>query len=161
SYYGDTATATTPASLGPGTGCPNSATVAQLGLLETVQAHGLHSVITIYDAAGRPVSVSKSAGTIVSCYDAEGRLVAAKNTSTDTNRNLGTYDANGNLLTTSHTAASGDDIAGTITNTYDEAGRLIKTVDANGGQENLSYDEDGNLTQRVADTTTFTTGTHP
>ena len=55
----------------------------------------------------------------------------------------------------------GDDTAGTVSNSYDEAGRLTKTVDANGAQENLTYDEDGDITQRVADTTTFTSGSHP
>ncbi len=162
-YYPDSGSgdnANTPSSIA--TGCPSASTgVYQSGLLESEQPHGVHATTTIYDDAGRPVSVTKAVGTIVNCYDAEGRLIATQNTTTDTNPTISTYDANGEVLTTSHTAASGDDVAGTITNTYDEAGRLTKTVDANGAQENLTYDEDGNLTQRVADTTTFTSGSHP
>jgi RHS repeat-associated protein len=53
------------------------------------------------------------------------------------------------------------DIAGTISNTYDDAGRITQTIDANGAQENLSYDADGNLISREADTSTFSSGTHP
>ena len=160
SYYGDTETHATPSPLA-GTSCPSAVTVPQLGLLKSEQQHGLHATTSVYDAAGRPVSVTKAAGETDSCYDDQGRLIASKNTTTDTNPTIDTYDANGNLLTASHTAASGDDLAGTITNTYDEAGRLTKVTDANGAQENLTYDEDGNVTQRVSDTTTFSSGSHP
>jgi YD repeat-containing protein len=73
-FYADTATATTPAPVD--SSCPASAAnVPQLGLLNAVTQHGLRSVTTIYDAAGRPVSTSKAAGTTIACYDPEGRLV--------------------------------------------------------------------------------------
>lgn len=53
--------------------------------------------------------------------------------------------------------------AGTITSSYDEAGRLAATVDSFGAETSFGYDADGNLTSRtaatgsLATTTTYTT----
>jgi len=155
-YYGDTDEETTPTPL---TGnCLASALVSQLGLLETVSPHGLHSTTTLYDAAGRPVKVTKAVGSTISCYDGEGRLLATEAPG-DSEPNLFTYDPNGSLLTASH-SGTGDDTAGTITNTYDEAGRLTDTVDANGAEASYTYDADGNLISRTAAKGALGSSTH-
>jgi YD repeat-containing protein len=146
SYYGDTETAATPAPL---TGnCLAAATPPQLGQLETVSQHGLAPITTIYDGAGRPVSIHKGAGTTVSCYDGEGRLLATKAPG-DSQPTLFTYDPLGRQLTASH-AGTSDDAQGTVSNSYDEAGRLVSTTDANGATATFSYDADGNRLSRSA-----------
>ena len=50
-----------------------------------------------------------------------------------------TYDANGNLLTTT------DALGNTVTNHYDAHGQLTSMTDANGGTATYSYDAYGNL----------------
>ncbi len=155
-YYGDTDTATTPASLA--TGCLASATVSQLGLLKSITQHGLHAVTTVYDIAGRPVSSANATGSTVSCYSAEGRQLAAK-TPGDSQPTTFSYDPNGSLLTAAHSGTS-DDTRGTVTNSYDEAGRLVDTIDASGAEAAYTYDASGNLTNRIIAKGSLGTSTH-
>ncbi|MGQ0804673.1 MAG: phage head spike fiber domain-containing protein, partial [Actinomycetota bacterium] len=147
-YYGDTATAATPDTSGLLTGCPGPSTPSQLGLLQRVTQHGLSPVTTIYDAAGRPVSVTNAKGTALSCYIG-GRLRAAK-AATDANPTTYTYDPAGNLVSSAHGGA-GDSTAGTLRSTYDESGRITYSTDANGAEAAFTYDAGGNtLTRRAA-----------
>ncbi len=120
----------------------------QLGLLQTETQHGLHAVTTIYDSAGRPVDVGNGKGHTIRCYDLEGRLIASLAPG-DTNPSLFSYDPNGNELTSSH-AGTADDTEGTVSTSYDEAGRITATTDANGAAAAFSYDADGNRLSRTA-----------
>jgi YD repeat-containing protein len=104
----------------------------------------------VYDQAGRPVSVTKAAGTTCNTYDVEGRLVADKARG-DSTASSYTYDPNGQLLTATNTTGS---------NSYhlNEAGQVIDRVDSYGAeQENILDADDNTLTRRVA-TTSLATG---
>jgi YD repeat-containing protein len=87
-------------------------------------------------------------GSSYACYDAEGDLLAtlAPGDSQPTTR---TYDPAGRLLASAH-AGSTDDTLGTVANTYDEAGRITSTTDANGATAIFRYDADGNRLTRTA-----------
>jgi RHS repeat-associated protein len=155
SYYGLTEQAMTPGTVS-GTSCPGTATVSQLGLPKTVSQHGLHDVTTVYDAAGRPVSVTNGKGASVSCYDAEGRLIATL-AAGDSQPTVYSYDPSGAQLAATHAGPS-DDTSGTVTSSYNEAGELLTAIDANGAQATYSYDADGNRVARSVSTSALTFG---
>ena len=115
-----------------------STSATQLGLLQSITTHGLTAVTSYYDSAGRPVRTVNGKGSSYACYDAEGDLLAtlAPGDSQPTTR---TYDPAGRLLASAH-AGSTDDTLGTVANTYDEAGRITSTTDANGATAIFRYD---------------------
>lgn len=141
-YYGDTTTASSPAA------CAIHGTYPQLGLLQSVTQHGLHSATTVYDSAGRPASVTNATGTAVSCYDNEGGLVSSQS-ALQSQPTIYRYDPAGDVISASH-AGTSDDTQGTLTSRYDEAGRLTAAIDASGAEATYSYDADGNLLTRSA-----------
>ena len=144
-YYTDYpatgSTATPPSDCGGGTA------VDQYGQLEqtTIPNGGLHSVVNIYNSAGQPVATTDGKGTSCLSYDSENRLTSQTPNGDQNNPTTYTYDPNGTQLTTSNAS-------GTVTDRYDEANRLIDTVDASGAEASYTYDPDGNQLQRTAAT---------
>jgi RHS repeat-associated protein len=155
SYYAPTDTAAPPAACGGGSA------VNQAGLLHTKAIHGLHDQTFVYDSAGNQIAFANATGTSCSHYDAENRLTSTT-AAGDVNATTYGYDPAGNQRSASHTVGS-DDTAGTISTSYDEAGRIVDQTDANGAQAQFTYDADGNLTRRVvakgalASSTNYTT----
>jgi RHS repeat-associated protein len=148
-YYGDGATAA------PSTACGGTA-VNQYGQLEQTAppSSGLHSVVTVYNAAGSPVAVTNGKGTSCLSYDTEQRLTKQTAAGDQTTAITYTYDPNGTALTTTNPS-------GTVTTHYDEAGRLLDTVDGSGAEAHFSYDPDGNTLSRIANTHSLTGTTCP
>ena len=138
SYYAATDTRTTPVL------CGTPAAADQSALLKTVSQHGLAGVTTIYDAVGRAVSTTNGRGTTATCYDAENRITKEQAPG-DTQPTIYTYTPSGLPLTA-------QDANGTITNTYDEAGRVTDRRDSQGAETGYVYDTEGNIVTRTADT---------
>jgi RHS repeat-associated protein len=135
-YYGLSETATIPSTCGGGT------SVSQAGLLKSYTPHGITATSYVYDSAGRPIAVTKSAGSTCNTYNAEGRLTSDQAPG-ESSASTYTYDPLGNQLTATNST-------GTVTTSYDEANRVSDTVDASGAESQATYDANGNLTQRVA-----------
>jgi YD repeat-containing protein len=138
SYYAASGTAAPP------TACGGGSAVNQAGQLKELTPHGITTTTTVYDAAGRPVAVTKAAGTTCHNYDNEGRVTSEKAPG-DSQTTTYTYDPVGVLRTAT-------DASGTITSEYDEAGRLKRSVDSFGAEATYAYDSEDNLTQRIAAT---------
>jgi RHS repeat-associated protein len=141
-YYGDGSTAAPPSACGGGTA------VNQYGQLQqtTLPNGGLHSIVTVYNSAGLPVAVTNGTGTSCLSYDTggEGRLLSQTPFGSSTGGTSYTYDPNGTTLTTTNPN-------GTLTDSYDEANRLIDTVDSSGAEAAYTYDPDSNtLSQEIA-----------
>ena len=140
-YYGDGATASPPAACGGGSA------VNQYGQLEqtSIPNGGLHSVVTVYNTAGKPVAITNGKGTSCLTYDSGGeqRLLSQTSFGSSSFVNSYTYDPNGTVLTSTNQN-------GTVTDSYDEANRLIDTVDVFGAEASYSYDADGNQLQQKA-----------
>jgi RHS repeat-associated protein len=141
SYYAAGHTEATPPS------CSINGTYNQLELPASTTPHGLATTQIVYNAAGEPASVTRHAGQTINCYDSENRL-ASTQAAGDSNSTTYSYDAVGELLQSAHSGTS-DDTAGTVTTSYDEAGRLKASTDANGGFVSLLYNADGDLTSRT------------
>ncbi len=136
-------------SAAPPAGCASAPAVNQAGLLKTErqEAGGVTPVTTVYDAAGRPVAVTNGRGTTCSTYDIEGKLVSER--VPDESPITGcadpqasacyTYDPVGSLRTAKNAN-------GTVTLEYDEAGRVVHSIDATGAEAKLGYDLDSNRT---------------
>lgn len=135
SYY-DTGEAQAP----PGT-CGGSA-VNQLGLLRTVLTHGLAGVTSVYDSGGRKVAETLDVGTKCFHYDGEGRLTSEQAPG-DAQATTFNYDPLGQARTVA-------DASGTITSQYDEAGRVLRSIDSYGAESTFVYDADGNLVSRTS-----------
>lgn len=135
-YYGLTETASKPAACGGG------AAVGQAGLPKSVTPHGVTATTTVYDSAGRPVAVTKAAGSTCRSYDAEGRLISEQAPG-EAQATTYSYDPAGARRTAS-------DASGTVTLEYDEAGRTIRSVDSYGAEATLAYDSEGNVLERIA-----------
>lgn len=89
--------------------------------------------MTTTTAEGVVSSVTKNAyGQTIEIIDGAGRSVRYS------------YDKNGNLKTVT-------DAAGTVTNSYDKADRLIETLDGRGTRTTYSYDAAGRVLTRVED----------
>lgn len=89
--------------------------------------------MTTTTAEGVVSSVTKNAyGQTIEIIDGAGRSVSYS------------YDKNGNLKTIT-------DAAGTVTNSYDKADRLIETLDGRGTRTTYSYDATGRVLTRVED----------
>jgi RHS repeat-associated protein len=141
SYYLPTDTAATPSN------CSIHGTYNQRELPKTTAQHGLHTVTTVYTAAGLPASTTNAAGTTTLCYDTENRL-SSLTIPGDAQATTYSYDAAGRLRTAAHSGSS-DDTSGTVSVSYDDAGRVVDTVDANGGETTTSYNADGSPISRT------------
>jgi RHS repeat-associated protein len=148
-YYAATDTAAPP------TACPSGSAVNQAGQLESIARPGYATQSSVYDAAGRKIAFTRGKGTTCSTYDAEGRLVSERTPGDPTAPGCAdaqatacyTYDPAGNQRTA--TRASG-----TVTLTYDEAGRVTHSVETNAsgttvGEAALVYDADNNVTDKT------------
>jgi RHS repeat-associated protein len=151
-YYAPTDTAAPPA------GCGGGSAVNQAGLLSSKAVHGLTAQTFIYDSAGRVVAHTAAAGTFCSSYDSEGRLTSQLAPG-DSQPTTFSYDPAGNTRAASH-SGSADSTVGTIASSYDEAGRINDTTDANGAELRCSYDADGNLIGRLSATGSLATSTN-
>jgi RHS repeat-associated protein len=149
-YYGDGSTAAPPSACGGG------GAVNQYGQLEStsIPNGGLATITTVYNTAGLPVANTNGTGTSCITYDAESRLTSVTPHGDQSHPVSYTYDPNGTALTT----ASQN---GTVTTYYDEAGRLTDTTDASGAGAHLTYDEDGNTLDRIANTVSLSGTTCP
>jgi RHS repeat-associated protein len=163
SNYGSSYTYYLPAdTAAPPAACGGGSPVNQSGLLHTKSVHGLHDQTSVYDNAGNQIALTNGAGTSCSHYDPENRLTS-ETLAGDANATSYQYDPAGNQRSATH-AAGADDTAGTITTSYDEAGRVFDRTDANGAEEQLAYDGDGNLNSRtiargpLASNPNYTTG---
>ncbi|MEK6274323.1 MAG: PA14 domain-containing protein [Actinomycetota bacterium] len=135
-YYGPTDTAAPPSACGGGTA------VSQGELLKEISPRGVATTTNVYNLAGKPIAITKGVGTTCRTYDSEGG-VTSQSAPGDPQPTTYTYDPAGALRT-----AQND--AGTVTNEYDEVGRVKRTVDSFGAEETFEYDREGNLTRRVA-----------
>jgi RHS repeat-associated protein len=136
----------------PPTACPSGSAVDQAGLLKTVSTYGLATSTTVYDAAGRPLAQTNGKGTHCWTYDQEGQLMAERTPSDPTVAACAdsqatacyTYDPAGSQRTARNAS-------GTVTLSYDEAGRLVRAVqaDASGatlGESTITYDKESRPT---------------
>lgn len=133
----------------PPTACGGGSPVNQAGQLAEMQAPGLHAVEYVYDAAGRLKATTKAAGAWCRHYTPEG-LLDWDQAPGEANPSTYAYDPAGAQLT-----AAND--LGTVTFAYDEAGRVVESVDANDSETDYVYDSDGNevsTTTAVADVAT-------
>lgn len=123
--------------------CSGVTSYNQAGQLESRTPNGITSTTYVYDARGNVLEMTNAAGTTCNTYDAEGRLASNKAPG-DTNPITYTYDAAGQLRITTQAGNSQPP-----TTNYDEAGRVANFTDGLGANATNSYDQDGNLTQRV------------
>ena len=108
-----------------------------------IDANGLVTAYTDYDALGNPTRVVDPDGVVIlMTYDAEGQLVEViENTDQSTvNTTSFTYDIIGQM--TSMTTASGE----TWTYVYDQARRLIEISNVSGESMHYTHDLAGNVT---------------
>jgi RHS repeat-associated protein len=149
-YYGDGSTAAPPSVCGGGSA------VNQYGQLESTSNPngGLATDTTVYNSAGLPVASTNGTGTSCLTRDAESRLTSETPHGDQSHPVSYTYDPNGNALTTTNQN-------GTVTTYYDEAGRLNDTTDASGAEAHFTYDEDGNILDRIANTVALSGTTCP
>ena len=97
-----------------------------------------------YDANGNATrEIAPDGGVTTATYDANSRPLTTTEPSGSTTR---TYDAAGNLLTTSRTVAG---ITEQTTNTYDSDGQLLSTTDANGATTSMVWGSNGMLASRT------------
>lgn len=143
-YYGLTETAAPPAACGGGS------SVGQAGRPKSVTPNGIATTTSVYDNAGRPIAVTKGAGTTCRTYDAEGRLTSEKAPG-DSQATTYTYDPAG-------ARRSATDASGSITTDYDEAGRIKRSLDSLGAEATFAYDSEGNLVLRTAAAGLISTG---
>ena len=97
-----------------------------------------------YDGFGRLIQIANRSATVAFTFDPGGRIASTTSSGTagdplPTTTFDYTYDANGNRLT-----SAGPD--GTITNTYDNLGRLTRLTDPSGGVFQLGFDAAQRLT---------------
>ncbi|MBB5112143.1 RHS repeat-associated protein [Micromonospora echinospora] len=165
-------TATTPAVGGGVTppGLPLTTTSAA-GSVQRTDYNAAGDVVKITDAAGlvtefaydglgraisrKVISDAYPAGLVTTFrYDADGQVTestepAVTNRVTGavhTLRTVDTFDADGNVLTRTQQDLTGGDASRTVTNSYDERGRLVKVVDPVGVVTLQEYDAYGNQT---------------
>jgi RHS repeat-associated protein len=131
-------------------------------LAQTTEPSGLVTKYT-YDVLGRPVtetevSDSYPAGvTTTNAYDALSRpTVATGPVTTDAvtgvrhqQETVTTYDVDGNPVKVEERDKLGGDPARTTTTEYDDAGRPVRVVDAEGGETTSTYDRFGNVVSSV------------
>jgi RHS repeat-associated protein len=126
--------------------CPSPPAAAnQAGQLQSKTAHGLTPTSYVYDVYGSPLQVTNATGTTCDTYSSvEDRRLTSKAPG-ETSGLTYVYDPAGAVR-----SVTGD--TGTVTTEYDEAGRLQTLNDSYGATASYSYDQDGNLTQRIAKT---------
>jgi RHS repeat-associated protein len=117
-------------------------TIDQAQLLKSTAPRGIATQTFVYDAAGRQTAVTNGVGTICSTYDAEGRPTST-NAPGDAQATIYSYDPAG----AQRTAA---DASGTVSSEYDEQGRAKRSLDSFGAEAKFKYDEEGNLSCRIA-----------
>lgn len=96
-----------------------------------------------YENNGSLSSISDSIGTVLTLtYDADGQVATA--TDGIGNTISYTYDSRGNCIATEFTKQT-DSSSESIRNLYlyDASGNVIKTIDSQGGEQTLEYDENG------------------
>jgi RHS repeat-associated protein len=144
-YYAPSAVAAPPAS------CPTGPSVSQAGLLEhtkpnpTAPDSSTARTSYVYDAGGRALAITTGppAALKVRCetYSAEGRLTSDAASGEDAAHKVtDTYDPAGALVTTQNGQGTN-----AISFKYDEAGRMADSVDAWGAETQYVYDQDSNL----------------
>lgn len=105
-----------------------------------------------YDAMGRRLSASSSAGTSTWAWDSLGRLTAS---SDGAGSEVGYgYDLAGNVTSIVYPGAK------TVTRHYDDAGRFDELTDWNGRSITFGYDDDANLTSSAYPTTVPSTDSY-
>lgn len=159
SYYAGGETAAPPAA------CGTLPSVNQAGLPKTMRQEGSYTeagglkpggvsdVTAVYDLAGRPLAVTNGRGTGCRQYDGTGRLVSERAPDETQVAScadpLGTacyeYDPSGALRTARNAN-------GIVTLEYDEAGRIVHSVDGLGAEARVAYDLNSNLTSDTAAT---------
>jgi len=117
-------------------------TVDQAQLLKSSAPRGIATAIFVYDRAGRQVAKTNGVGTTCSSYDNEGRLTLT-NAPGDAQATTYTYDPAGAQRTAT-------DASGTVSSEYDEQGRVKRSLDSFGAEAKFKYDEEGNLSCRIA-----------
>jgi RHS repeat-associated protein len=123
--------------------CNGTTSYNQAGQLQSKSPAGLTATTYIYDARGNVLQKTNAAGTTCNTYNAEG-LLASNKAPGDTNPITYTYDPAGQLRIVAQTGNNQPP-----TTNYDEAGRVANFTDGVGAISTNSYDQDGNLTQRV------------
>jgi RHS repeat-associated protein len=137
SYYPAGGTAAPPAA------CPAGVQLNQAGLPLSTVPHGLTGTSSVYDAAGRPLAITRAAGTTCNTYSSEGNLLTSKAPGEATATSY-SYDPAGQVLT----ATTGPL---TLNYRYNEGGQLIDKIDSFGAEQESVYDADGNvLTRRIS-----------
>ena len=106
---------------------------------------GTPGVTYAYDSLGRRMSMMDGTGTTTFQWDAFNRLVG--NTDGSGRQVSYSHDLAGRLLSIGY-PADGALPPGTVTRTYDNAGRLASIVDFSGQATRFAYDNDDRLVQR-------------
>jgi RHS repeat-associated protein len=144
-YYDITTTA-------QASGCPSPPAAAnQAGQLQAKQPHGLTASTYVYDAFGSVLQQTNAKGTTCNTYTAHEDLLNTSKAPGETLANTYTYDPVGALR-----SVIGD--GGVVITEHDEGGR-ISTLTNNyvnnfGPTATYAYDQNGNLTSRLAKTGT-------
>lgn len=100
-----------------------------------------HITKTTYDDAGRPLVMTDPAGKVLSnVYDANGNLISLADK--NTNKTLFAYDANNRLLTTT------DPLGKKVMNTRDVLGRVSVITNARGQGIRFTFDGEGRITKK-------------
>ena len=164
SYYPDSGsgeTATTPASIREGRHPASADRSLPARAAETDQQHRpprrTRRSTTPPDNPSRQASKPEPSS---SCYEPEGHLIATENTTTEAGTRPSTAMTPPATSSRNHTAATGDESpapSATATTKPDDSPK----PSSQRCPRDLTYDEDGDITQRVADTTTFSSGPTP
>jgi RHS repeat-associated protein len=126
--------------------CPSPPAAAnQAGQLQSKSVHGLTPITYVYDAFGSVLQTTDAAGTTCNTYTPYEDRLATSKAPGETSGLTYIYDPLGTTR-----SVTGD--TGTVTTEHDEAGRLQTFIDSYGATASYSYDQDGNLTQRIAKT---------
>ncbi|MET8907613.1 LamG-like jellyroll fold domain-containing protein [Micromonospora sp. NPDC004551] len=169
-------TATTPA-VGGGVTPPGlpATTTSAAGAVQRTEYNSAGDTVRITDAAGlitefthdglgraisrKVISDAYPAGLVTTFrYDADGQVTESTEPpvtnrvtgAVHTLRTVDTFDADGNVLTRTQQDLTGGDADRTVTNSYDEHGRLVKVIDPVGTVTLQEYDAYGN---QVTETT--------
>jgi RHS repeat-associated protein len=123
--------------------CAGGVSANQAGLLRSLTRDGITAITSVYDAAGRPRSVTNAKGTTCRSYDAEGRLTNEQ-APLESQATTYAYDPAGQQRTAT-------DASGTLTAEYDEQGSVLRAVDSYGSETESIRDQAGNtLMRRIA-----------
>lgn len=145
SYYGDDESAQDP--------CTNASS-PQAGLIRQITRTDGVTLDYVYDAAGRPVSVTTASGgtgeRVCTSYDAAGRVLSTSTSTLDGKELTATSTtytwSEGQLTTTATTTVSGETFTTTLV--VDALDRPVSFTDAWGLRTDFAYDLEGRIVSR-------------